>query len=99
VYATRRSLALFKRLPHSSKQIPGNNTNYIISDDAPDRTAHVADFVLTITMLVLPLWILQTLEGLRWKLAIITLFIVLCFAFLTIATQGRPFERLAATAG
>lgn len=99
VYATRKSLALFKKLPYSSTRSSDDSTVYIFSDAAVDRTASVAVFLTATAMLTMPLWILQNLQEFQWKLAVITLFVILCFAFLSIATLGRPFERLASSAG
>jgi hypothetical protein len=72
---------------------------FFIDDEAIDFVASFANFVTVCAMLVLPLWILQALEELRWKLTVITIFVVLCQVFLSVATLGRPFERLAGSAG
>jgi hypothetical protein len=99
VFPTKKTLALFRRHPPPMMSMQDQKTVYLISDEAVNLVASIAIFVTAAAMLVLPLWILKTLQDLQWKLIVITVFVVLCLAFLSIATLGRPFERLAATAG
>lgn len=100
VYGTRSCLGLFRRAPpHAKISSRDQEDTYIFSQQSLDAFSGIAIFVTALAMLITPLWALQTLQDLRLKLAIITLFAVLCLTFLTFATLGRPFERLAATAG
>ncbi|KAI0548392.1 hypothetical protein F4679DRAFT_322579 [Xylaria curta] len=72
---------------------------YTFSDDAVNTFGSLAVFVAALVMLITPLWILQSLEKLQTKLAVITVFVIAFVAFLAVTTPGRAFERLAATAG
>ncbi|KAI0134587.1 hypothetical protein BJ170DRAFT_679473 [Xylariales sp. AK1849] len=99
VYKSRSALSLFQKLPNSILGPQDQGAVYTISDDAVDFVASIAIFATASAILVLPLWILQTLQKPQWKLAVITIFVFLCLAFLSVATIGRPFEKLTATAG
>ncbi|ETS81325.1 hypothetical protein PFICI_06327 [Pestalotiopsis fici W106-1] len=99
VFPAQGRLSLFRKSPPAAMGAQDRATVYMISDDAIDVVASLALFVVAATMLVLPLWILQTLQEVKLKLAVISVFAISCLAFLNIATVGRPFERLAATAG
>lgn len=99
VYSTRAFLGLFRRAAHPHPGLQGTQQVYLFDDSAVDTSASIAIFVMVVIMLITPLWILQKLQEMQSKLVVITIFIILCQAFLTAATMGRPFERLAATAG
>ncbi|KAI1413760.1 hypothetical protein F5Y13DRAFT_198111 [Hypoxylon sp. FL1857] len=99
VLRTMVFLGLFKRQAPPSMSRRDQNEVYHFSDQAMDALGSVAVFIVALLMLVAPLWILQALEDTHWKLATITFFVVICLLFLTLATLGKPFERLAATAG
>ncbi|KAJ8133125.1 hypothetical protein O1611_g509 [Lasiodiplodia mahajangana] len=74
-------------------------TTYTFSDKAIEIFGSSMVFAVASAMLIAPLWILLSLRTLEQKLGVITLFIFLCLGFLSLTTLGRPFERLAATAG
>ncbi|OTA63160.1 hypothetical protein K449DRAFT_37642 [Hypoxylon sp. EC38] len=99
ILRTTALLGLFKRQMPPSMSPRDQKEVYHFSDQIIDTFGSVAVFIAAILMLIVPLWILQAMEDIRWKLAIITIFVVTCLLFLTLATLGRPFERLAATAG
>ncbi|KAI3337187.1 hypothetical protein HD806DRAFT_542893 [Xylariaceae sp. AK1471] len=101
VYRTHSKLSLFKKQaqPHSTLSIRDRGAIYTGSDEAIDIFGSVAVFVAASAMLIAPLWILQSLDTPQSRLMVITIFAVVCLAFLSVATLGRPFERLAATAG
>lgn len=73
------------------------NVHYI-SDAKIDR--FIATFIMTLglVMLVAPLWILAFLGGLVPRLGVISAFIVLFVALVSITTVAKPFETLAAAA-
>ncbi|KAI9162852.1 hypothetical protein HJFPF1_04447 [Paramyrothecium foliicola] len=71
----------------------------LFSDQVMDVTGSLAVFLAALLMLVAPLWILQAMKDIRSKLTVITSFVVAFLLFLSLGTLGRPFERLAATAG
>ncbi|KAI0502755.1 hypothetical protein F5B22DRAFT_632149 [Xylaria bambusicola] len=74
-------------------------TTYTFSDKAIEVFGSLVVFVAASIMLIAPLWILSSLGTLNQRLGVITVFILLCLGFLSLTTLGRPFERLAATAG
>ncbi|KAI8633267.1 hypothetical protein F5Y19DRAFT_294844 [Xylariaceae sp. FL1651] len=101
VYRTHTKFGMFKKQAQSSSILSTQDqkSTYTVSDEAIDIFGSFAVFVAALTMLVTPLWILQSLDTLQQKLIVITIFIMICLAFLSLATLGRPFESLAATAG
>lgn len=74
-----------------------NNVHYI-SDEKIDR--FIATFIMTpgLVMLIAPLWILAFLGGLIQRLGVISAFIVLFVALVSVTTVAKPFESLAAAA-
>ncbi|OTA98109.1 hypothetical protein M426DRAFT_17752 [Hypoxylon sp. CI-4A] len=99
VLRTKTFLGLFRTPPPPSLSPRDRDDTYHFSDQAVDTFASIAVFITALVMLIAPLWILQAVENNRTKLAVITFFVVICLLFLSFATLGRPFERLAATAG
>lgn len=49
-------------------------------------------------MLIAPLWILQSIGGTNAKLVVITAFILVFLAILSVVTNAKQFETLGATA-
>jgi hypothetical protein len=99
VFPIQGKPALFRKSPPATMGMQDQETVYMINGNAIDVAGSIALFAVAATMLVLPLWILQTLREVESKLAVISAFAISCLAFLNIATIGRPFERIAATAG
>ncbi|KAI0902956.1 hypothetical protein F4823DRAFT_569169 [Ustulina deusta] len=50
------------------------------------------------SILVTPIWILQAIETLKTKLAVITAFVLVFLLILSFAMVSKPFEALGATA-
>ena len=73
------------------------NTLYF-SDEKIDYFVATIIMGLGLIMLIAPLWILAFLEGLVPRLGVISAFIVLFAALLSITTVAKPFESLAAAA-
>ncbi|KAK2608366.1 hypothetical protein QQS21_003051 [Conoideocrella luteorostrata] len=100
VLHTRDGLKLFRR---SSKRAHLNNRDQreacIASDDSIETLGSMTVFVADTSMLIVPLWRLQLFKNLQAKLVVITTFLFVCLTILSCATLGRPFKRLAATAG
>ncbi|KAI0409114.1 hypothetical protein F4802DRAFT_232628 [Xylaria palmicola] len=94
-------LGLFKLKAHSHSPLSphGEITTYTFSDRAIELFGHAMVFLVASAMLIAPLWILGSMNTLEQKLGVITGFVLLCLGFLSLTTLGRPFERLAATAG
>lgn len=49
-------------------------------------------------LLIVPIWILETLENLKVKLGVITIFVFVFLVILSSAIATKPFEALGATA-
>ncbi|KAI1109535.1 hypothetical protein F5Y14DRAFT_431991 [Nemania sp. NC0429] len=94
-------LSLFKKTPGKRSALSSRDrkATYVFSDQAMDILESVVINSGACVMLIAPLWILETLNSLQHKLIVITIFVILCLGFLSLATLARPFEKLAATAG
>ncbi|KAI1329058.1 hypothetical protein F5Y16DRAFT_367292 [Xylariaceae sp. FL0255] len=94
-------LGLFRKQQHDGTKFSNRNlsTMYTFNDKAVDVFESLAVFLTATAMLIAPLWILDSLSSLRLKLVVITVFVILCLGFLSLTALGRPFEKLAATAG
>ncbi|KAI1135031.1 hypothetical protein F5Y05DRAFT_396329 [Hypoxylon sp. FL0543] len=99
VLRSKTFLGLFKKEPPPTMSLHDQSKTYQFSDQDIDAFGSVAIFIAALMMLIAPLWILQALVDIHAKLAVITVFIVACLFFLSFAIVGKPFERLAATAG
>ena len=80
---------------HSASE--DKNVHYI-SDKKIDR--FIASFIMSLglIMLIAPLWILAFVGGLVPRLGVISAFIVLFVALVSVTTVAKPFESLAAAA-
>ena len=74
-------------------------TIHLSDDQAVDRFANILTVITGLSLLIAPLWILQAVENLRWKLGVITIFLILFFIILSFCTTGTPNQIMAATAG
>lgn len=50
------------------------------------------------SILITPIWILQAIEDVRMKLAVITAFVLTCLLLLSFAMASKPFEALGVAA-
>ena len=73
------------------------NVHYF-SDEKIDRFIATFIMVLGLIMLIAPLWILAFLGGVVQRLGVISAFIVLFVALISVTTVAKPFESLAAAA-
>jgi hypothetical protein len=98
---TGLKLGVFKKThgQRSALSLRDQKSTYVFSDRAMDILESIAVFSMASLMLIAPLWILETMNSLKQKLIVITVFVILCLGFLSLATLARPFEKLAATAG
>jgi hypothetical protein len=98
LYPIGKSTSLFTKTPRFMTPRDAKNV-HIFSDETTEAVANAGTFLVAALMLITPLWILQAIKSAQLKLGVITIFIVVFLGFLTYATTGRAFERLAATAG
>lgn len=71
---------------------------HYISDEKIDRFIAIFIMTLGLIMLIAPLWILAFLGGLVQRLGVISTFIGLFVALVSVTTVAKPFESLAAAA-
>ena len=92
-----RHLKLWQRKNLDAVGYSDENTHYL-SDKKIDRFIATFIMVLGLIMLIAPLWILAFLGGLVQRLGVISVFIVLFVALISVTTVAKPFESLAAAA-
>ena len=80
------------------KTINEDTDVHYFSDEKIDHFVATVIMGLGLIMLIAPLWILAFLEGLVPRLGVISAFIVLFTALLSVTTVAKPFESLAAAA-
>ena len=73
------------------------NVHYI-SDQKIDRFIVTFIMSLGLVMLIVPLWVLAFLDSLIQRLAVISTFIILFVALVSVTTVAKPFESLVAAA-
>jgi hypothetical protein len=69
-----------------------------VSDKRIDRFITVVTVTMALSMLIVPIWILQALQNIHQKLVTITAFIVVFLGIVSYATEAKPTETLVATA-
>ena len=84
-----------KTVDHSASE---DKDIHYFSDEKIDHFVATMIMGLGLIMLIAPLWILAFLEGLVPRLGVISAFIVLFTALLSVTTVAKPFESLAAAA-
>lgn len=68
------------------------------SDKRIDAFASGVIVIVGLTMLLTPVWILQALNSLLWKLVVISIFIFIFLVTMSFTMVAKPFEALGATA-
>ncbi|KAH6682598.1 hypothetical protein B0J14DRAFT_573949 [Halenospora varia] len=96
VKAIRR---FFEKTENDSICEADKQTRKSVSEERLDVFSSLSILTVGLALFIAPLWILQTLNVFRWKLLVITIFVILFMTILTFSTIGRPFEVLATTAG
>ena len=90
---------LFRTNPTSQVSREDDTNRKYFSDKRVDRCVYVLIVILGLLMLIGPLWWLSFELDSSRRLGIITGFIVLFTLLMGGATNARPFEAMAATAG
>lgn len=78
--------------PRGSEQV------LYFSDKRIDTFASGVIVIVGLTMLLTPVWILQALDSLLWKLVVISIFVFIFLVTMSFTMVAKPFEALAATA-
>ena len=92
-----RTMRLWRRKNAKVPEYEASDVTYY-SVQRIDRFASAVIVIIGLTLLIIPLWILQALDNLTLKLATITLFIFVFLLILSFAMVSKPFEALGATA-
>lgn len=95
----RHLMHLFPKHPNYPLTEKETETLHLYDDGIIDTLSAAATYVIAILLLIVPLWVLQSVSAVYPKLIIISISVVCCLSFLTFATLGRPFERITAAAG
>ncbi|WAO89487.1 Hypothetical protein NCS54_00688000 [Fusarium falciforme] len=94
---TIRTLPIWR---HKDKTAPNYDAEHVFyySDSRMDTFASAVIAVIGVVMLITPIWVLQAMNGLRAKLVVITVFVLIFLLVLSFAIASKPFEALGATA-
>ena len=98
IFGTKWLYRFFKKKLVADLMETDRTTINYSSDEAVDSFIVAPTFIVGLAMLIVPLWILQGLSHRVWKLGVIAIFVVIFLGILSLATLGRPYEILAATA-
>ncbi|RSL74526.1 hypothetical protein CEP51_011524 [Fusarium floridanum] len=85
---TIRTLPIWR---HKDKAAPDYDAEHVsyYSDARMDKTASVAIVAVGIIMLITPIWVLQAMDGLRAKLAVITTYAAVLMVFTQLGESER----------
>ncbi|KAI1267996.1 hypothetical protein F5Y18DRAFT_377102 [Xylariaceae sp. FL1019] len=92
-----RTLSIWKKKSREVPKYEANNVSYY-SDRAMDSFASSVIVFIGAVILITPLWVLQAMNNLTKKLAVITVFVLVFLLVLSFMLVAKPFEVLAATA-
>lgn len=94
---TIRTLPMWKHKDKAAANYDAEHVSYY-SDARMDKTASIVIVAVGIVMLITPIWVLQAMDGLKAKLGVITVFVLIFLLTLSFAMASKPFEALGATA-
>ncbi|KAI1110376.1 hypothetical protein F5Y14DRAFT_429218 [Nemania sp. NC0429] len=92
-----RTLSIWKKQSRGIPEYEASNISYY-SNASMDAFASAVIVFIGASILVTPIWILQAINNLQIKLAIITAFVLVCLLLLSFVMVSKPFEALGATA-
>ncbi|KAI1182577.1 hypothetical protein F5B17DRAFT_444127 [Nemania serpens] len=92
-----RTLRVWKKQSRDIPQYEAGNIAYY-SNASMDAFASAVIVFVGASILVTPIWILQAINNLQTKLAVITAFVLVCLLILSFVMVSKPFEALGATA-
>ncbi|CAI6092007.1 unnamed protein product [Clonostachys chloroleuca] len=94
---TLRTLAMWRKRDVKAPEYDAKQISYY-SDERMDRFTSAVLLIIGVVMLITPIWILEALNGIRSKLAVITAYVFVFLLILSLAMYTKPFEALGATA-
>ncbi|KAI1743042.1 hypothetical protein F4680DRAFT_410880 [Xylaria scruposa] len=92
-----RTLRIWKKQSRDIPKYEANNVSYY-SNTSMNAFASGMIVFIGAFLLIVPIWILQAIENLQVKLAVITTFVLVFLLVLSFAMVSKPFEALGATA-
>ncbi|KAI0811386.1 hypothetical protein GGR55DRAFT_678214 [Xylaria sp. FL0064] len=92
-----RTLSIWKKQSRAIPEYDANNVSYY-SNTGMDAFASAVIVLIGASILITPIWILQAIENLQMKLAVITAFVLVFLLLLSFVMVSKPFEALGATA-
>ncbi|KAI1400398.1 hypothetical protein F4819DRAFT_368578 [Hypoxylon fuscum] len=91
-----RTLSIWQ--DNSHPPIQGSRNVTYFSDRKINAFVSILLTAIGTAMLIIPIWILQSQDNLKYKLAVITVFVFVFLSVLSFAMVAKPFEALGATA-
>ncbi|KAI1750238.1 hypothetical protein F4782DRAFT_509773 [Xylaria castorea] len=92
-----RTLSIWKKQSRAVPDYEASNVSYY-SNTSLDAFASAMIVFVGASLLIIPIWILQAIENLQIKLAVITAFVLVFLLVLSFVMVSKPFEALGATA-
>ncbi|KAI8944289.1 hypothetical protein F4801DRAFT_600061 [Xylaria longipes] len=92
-----RTLSIWKKQSRAVPEYEASNVSYY-SNTSMNAFASSMIIFIGASLLVVPIWILQAIESLQIKLAVITTFVLVFLLVLSFAMVSKLFEALGATA-
>ncbi|CAH0028372.1 unnamed protein product [Clonostachys rhizophaga] len=92
-----RTLTIWRNKDVKAPEYDAEHISYY-SNKRMDRFTSAILLIIGIVMLITPIWILEALNGIRHKLAVITVYVFVFLLILSLAMYTKPFEALGATA-
>ncbi|KAI0185565.1 hypothetical protein EV127DRAFT_441135 [Xylaria flabelliformis] len=92
-----RTLSIWKKQSRAVPDYEAKNVSYY-SNTSMDAFASGMIVFIGASLLITPIWILQAIENLQIKLAVITAFVLVFLLVLSFVMVSKPFEALGATA-
>ncbi|KAI0545138.1 hypothetical protein F4679DRAFT_562196 [Xylaria curta] len=92
-----RTLSIWKKQSRAAPKYEASNVSYY-SNTCMDSFASGTIIFIGASLLITPIWILQAIEYLQIKLAVITAFVLVFLLVLSFVMVSRPLEALGATA-
>ncbi|KAF9876167.1 hypothetical protein CkaCkLH20_06110 [Colletotrichum karsti] len=92
-----RTLSIWRHKDNVAPTYDSKEVSYY-SDKRMNAFASAMIIAIGVTMLITPIWVLQRMDDLKEKLAVITVFIFVFLLVMSLAMVTKPFEALGATA-
>ncbi|KAF5511444.1 hypothetical protein CGCS363_v002119 [Colletotrichum siamense] len=92
-----RTLSIWRHRENEAPSYDAREVSYY-SDERMNAFVSAVIIAIGVFMLLTPIWVLQAIEDLKGKLAVITIFVFIFLLVLSLGMVAKPFEVLGATA-